>query len=210
MRVLSVSVGLPRTISYRDKDIFTGIFKDPVAGPVRVRQTNLEGDGQGDLNAHGGRDKAVYLYPSEHYPYWREFLGAEELPSGAMGENLTTEGLLEEEAFIGDVLRIGTAIFRVTQPRAPCYKLAARHDRSDIVERFIEAGLSGFYLSVLEEGEVGAGDKISFIERAQDSISISALAHTLRGDQLPPELAQRALDSEVLPEWWKKVVQRSS
>ena len=158
MRVIAVSVGLPREVMWRGRSVHTSIFKAPIEGRVRVGRLNLEGDRQSDLTVHGGANKAVYVYPSEHYAYWREELG--ELPWGSFGENLTTEGLDENSIEVGSGLDIGTASFIVTQPRFPCLKLAVRFDRLDIVKLFADSGRLGFYLSVSREGELAAGDEI--------------------------------------------------
>ena len=137
MRVVSVNVGLPRTLPWKGREVTTGIFKTPVDGRVRIRRLNLDGDRQADLSVHGGAAKAVYAYPLEHYAWWREQLG-EEIPLGAFGENLTVEGLpLEEEVAIGDRFRVGTAELVVTQPRLPCYKLGLRFGREQMVKRFL-------------------------------------------------------------------------
>ncbi len=160
MQLLSVQVGRPREVEWRGEVVTTGIFKQPVHGPVIVRYLDLDGDEQADLTVHGGRDKAVYVYPSEHYPLWRKELPELEFPFGAFGENLTVEGLLENDVRIGDVLRIGSAEFVVTQPRQPCYKLAVRFDRVDMLRRLLRTGRSGFYLRVLKEGVLSAGDTI--------------------------------------------------
>ena len=151
MKIVSVNVGLPRPVSWRGRRIMTGIYKDPVEGRVRVRRTNLDGDRQADLSVHGGPEKAVYVYPSEHYPFWRRELELEDLPWGSFGENLTTEGWWEDEVHLGDRFRAGTAEFIVTQPRMPCFKLAVKFDREDIVESFLESGRPGFYLAVTQE-----------------------------------------------------------
>jgi len=148
-------------VQWRGKTVTTSIFKAPVTGRVRVSRLNLAGDEQSDLTVHGGVDKAVYVYPSEHYPYWREQLPDFPLPWGAFGENFTTDGLSEKDIHIGDRLRIGTAEFEVTQPRMPCFKLGIRFDRADMVKRFLRSGRSGFYLRVLKEGDVSAGDSIT-------------------------------------------------
>src|SRR5712691_7209078 len=158
MKLSSINVGLPRDVDWRGKRIRTSIFKALVSGPVRVTTLNLEGDQQSDLSVHGGRDKAVYAYPSEHYAFWREELPGTDLPWGAFGENFTTEGMLEDTVRIGDRLRVGAAEFVVTQPRMPCFKLGVRFDRPDMVRRFQHSGRTGFYLAVLREGEVAAGD----------------------------------------------------
>src|SRR5882672_12491553 len=126
MRLLSLNVGLPRLLSWKGATFKTGIFKNPVAGRIMLRETNLDGDRQADLSVHGGPDKAVYAYPSEHYAYWRSELGRPELAWGMFGENFTTDGILESEANIGDRFRIGSALVMVTQPRMPCYKLGIK------------------------------------------------------------------------------------
>jgi MOSC domain-containing protein YiiM len=158
--VVSVNVGLPRQVEWHGRTITTSIWKAPVAGRVRVGRLNLQGDRQSDRRVHGGRDKAVYAYPSEHYAYWREQLPGAELSWGAFGENLTVAGLLEEQVHVGDRLRAGSAELVVTQPRTPCYKLGLRHDRPELVRCFLESGRSGFYLAVVREGDVAAGDAI--------------------------------------------------
>lgn len=173
MKVVSVNVGRPRRVEWGGRQVRSAIWKAPVAGRVRVTRLNLEGDKQSDLRVHGGPDKAVYVYPSEHYAYWARELPGTELPWGAFGENLTTEGLLEAEVRIGDAFRVGSAEFRVTQPRMPCYKLMVRFDREDMVQRFLDSGRSGFYLAVVEEGEVGAGDAIERVARAEGEVTVA-------------------------------------
>jgi MOSC domain-containing protein YiiM len=155
---LPINAGLPELRLGRQQGT-TSIWKQPVSGPVRVSRLNIDGDRQADLSVHGGADKAVYVYPAEHYEYWRRELPGVELQPGAFGENFTTEGL-SEEFRIGDRLRIGSAEFAITQPRLPCFKLALRFGRPDIVKRFLRSGRTGFYLSVTREGEVNPGDPI--------------------------------------------------
>jgi MOSC domain-containing protein YiiM len=173
MKVLSVNVGLPRLIEYRGEPLATGIYKEPVKGRVAVGEVNLAGDAQADLSVHGGYSKAVYLYPSEHYEFWRNELPEMDLPFGIFGENLTTAGLFETNVYVGDRFRIGTAEFAVTQPRQPCFKLGIRFDRSDIIKRFAKSGRSGFYLAIEKTGDLGAGDEIKFLSRASNQPSIS-------------------------------------
>ncbi len=175
MKLVSVSVGRPREVEWDGERVLTSIFKAPVAGRVRVRRLNIEGDEQSDLEVHGGADKAVYAYPAEHYAFWRKELPGVELPWGVFGENLTTEGLLEDGVHIGDRLRAGSAEFVVTEPRMPCYKLALRFGRTDMVKRFMKSGRTGFYLAVLKEGEIGAGDALSITGADQHRISIAAV-----------------------------------
>jgi MOSC domain-containing protein YiiM len=179
MRLVSVNVGRPREIQVPGEVVLTSIFKNPVPGPVRVTRLNLDGDEQSDLSVHGGVNKAVYAYPSEHYAFWRRELPDAELPWGAFGENLTTEGPLESTTHIGDRFRIGTAELVVTQPRMPCFKLALKFGREDMITRFLKSGLSGFYLSVAEEGEVAAGNPIVVLSRA-DAPSIAEVLRNRR------------------------------
>jgi len=176
MKLLSVSVGLPREVEWNHEVVLTSIFKEPVAGRVRVSRLGLQGDQQSDLEVHGGIEKAVYAYPSEHYAFWRKELPGMELSPGGFGENLTTEGLLESTLHIGDRVRIGSAELVVTEPRMPCYKLAIRFGRADIVKRFMRSGRTGFYFAVAKEGEVGAGDSIELIGADQHRISVAAVA----------------------------------
>ncbi len=149
MRVVSLNVGLPREIEWRGQSVRTSIFKTPIDRRLRVTTLNLEGDEQSDLSVHGGVDKAVYAYPFEHYGFWRRELPEVDFPWGAFGENLTIEGLLEEDVRIGDLLRVGSAEFVVTQPRMPCFKLGIRFGRPDMVKRFLRSGRTGFYFAVL-------------------------------------------------------------
>lgn len=142
----------------------TGIFKEPVAGRVTVRRLGLDGDKQADLRVHGGPEKAVYAYPSEHYEYWKTELGRQ-LSWGMFGENLTTQGLREDQVHLEDEFRIGSATLVVTQPRFPCYKLGIKFGTMEMVSRFQATGRSGFYLSVRKEGELQAGDQIELIRR---------------------------------------------
>jgi len=176
MRVIAVSVGLPREVVWRGRTVRTSIFKEPVAGPVRVERLNLAGDRQSDLTVHGGADKAVYVYPAEHYTFWHEELPGLDLPWGSFGENLTTEGLAEDVVRIGDRLTIGSAAFAVTQPRMPCYKLALRFDRLDMIKRFLRSGRTGFYLSVTQEGEVAPGDAITLSATESSSVTVADVA----------------------------------
>ncbi len=176
MKVLSVNVGLPRIVEYWGEAVATGIYKEPVAGRVEVNEFNLAGDAQADLRVHGGYSKAVYVYPSEHYEFWRNELPETDLPFGVFGENLTTLGLIETEARVGDRYRIGTAEFVVTEPRQPCFKLGIRFNRTDIIKRFAKSGRSGFYLAIEKTGDLGAGDEIEFLSREANQPSIFEVA----------------------------------
>jgi MOSC domain-containing protein YiiM len=180
MKLLSVNVGRPRVVEWHGETLPTSIFKEAVPGRVRVAKLNLQGDEQSDLSVHGGTDKAVYAYPSEHYAFWREELPGLKFPWGAFGENLTIEGLLEDTVRVGDRLAVGSAVFAVTQPRMPCFKLAIRFERQDMVKRFMRSGRTGFYLAVEREGDVGAGDAIGLIERNATRPSIADLVAKAR------------------------------
>ena len=203
MKLLSVNVGLPRDIEWNGKLVRTSIFKEPVQGRVRVAQLNLDGDQQSDLSVHGGIDKAVYAYPSEHYPSWRQELPGIDLPHGIFGENFTTEGLVEETVHIGDRFRIGSAHFVVTQPRMPCFKLGIRFNRPDMVKRFLQSGRAGFYLAVLVEGEVTAGDSIEFLARGENGITVADIISLYRTDATNQELLRRATELASLPKAWR-------
>jgi MOSC domain-containing protein YiiM len=203
MKLISVSVGLPREITVGGKSVRTSIWKNPVQGRVHVSTLNLDGDQQSDLSVHGGVDKAVYLYPGEHYSYWRTQLPGVDLPWGAFGENFTTEGILEDEIRIGDRLRVGSAQFMVTQPRMPCYKLGIRFDRRDMVKRFLESKRTGFYLAVLREGEVEKGDAIEFTEKQESGVTITDIVSLYSTDSQNQELLRRATELPALPQSWK-------
>ena len=173
MRVVSVNVGLPREVLWKRRIVSTGIFKEPVVGRVMVRRLNLDGDRQADLSVHGGPEKAIYVYPADYYHAWREELPEMDLPWAMFGENLTVEGLRDDTVHIGDQFRIGSALVAVTQPRMPCFKLALKFGRDDILERFLASGRTGFYLAVLEEGDVAAGDPIILVRHDENSISVA-------------------------------------
>ncbi len=172
-KLISVNVGLPRAVEWKGRMITTGIFKDPVEGRTTLHRLNLDGDGQADLTVHGGPDMAVYAYPAEHYVYWRQELPGMDLPWGMFGENFSTEGLLEGSVNIGDRFRIGTAEVQVTQPRVPCYKLSLRFRRDDIIKRFLASRRTGFYLRVLQEGEVAPGDPFELTSRTGSNVTVA-------------------------------------
>jgi MOSC domain-containing protein YiiM len=203
MKLLSINVARPRIILIGQQQVSTGIFKEPVTGPVMMRRLNLDGDRQADLSVHGGPSKAVYAYPSEHYPYWREVLPGMEFPFGMFGENLTTEGMKEEETNIGDQFRIGEAVVMVTQPREPCYKLAAKFRRDDIIKKFFLSGRSGFYFSVVQEGMVQAGDEIEAVHRDTNCVSIADINRINTHGVTDAEVVRRALRVEALPEGYR-------
>ena len=203
MKLISVNVGLPRDVIWKGRTVNTAIFKEPVAGRVALAALNLEGDRQADLKVHGGRDKAVYAYPAEHYDFWRGELPGVELPWGSFGENLTVEGLFEKEVNIGDRFRIGSAEFVVTQPRLPCFKLAVKFQRDDIIKRFLDSGRTGFYLAVTREGNVGADDPIEIIERDASDVTVSDIVRLYLNGEEDWEGVRKASSLDALPDNWK-------
>jgi MOSC domain-containing protein YiiM len=203
-KVVSVNVGRPREVLWKGDRVSTAIFKSPVEGRIEVKRLNLRGDQQADLTVHGGVDKAIYGYPSEHYAYWRKELPQADLGWGAFGENLTTEGLQEESLHIGDRLRIGSTLLMVTQPRVPCYKLTIRFDRDDLIKRFIRSNTSGFYFAVVEEGELAAGDAIEIVHGDPAAVTVADINHLYYGRTHSGELLRRAVDLEALPEGWRE------
>jgi len=208
MNLISVNVGLPRIVMSNGDRVSTGIFKEPVAGRVRVRTLNLDGDRQADLTVHGGPDKAVYAYPSEHYDYWKHEFPEMKLPWGMFGENFTTAGIFESETNIGDTFRVGSTVVMVTQPRLPCYKLGIKFGDSDIVKRFLASERTGFYFSVIQEGEVGIGDALELMEKKEPSIGVADITRLYARDKSNVELLRRAIASEYLPESWRAYFQK--
>lgn len=203
MKLLSLNVARPRLIVYNGETINTGIFKQPVSGPVQLRTLNLDGDRQADLSVHGGPNKAVYGYPSEHYPHWRKDLPGVDLPWGMFGENFTTVGLAEEDLHVGDRFQIGAAIIVVRQPRTPCYKLVAKFQREDMIERFLRSGRSGFYFSVEKEGSVSEGDTFELLQRARDGITIAEMNRLFVDDRYSRSLLEKAIATPALPPDWR-------
>jgi len=203
MKVVSINVGFPREVQGHGKTVLTSIFKAPVEGTIKVRRLNVEGDRQSDLAVHGGADKAVYVYPAEHYPFWRAELPGMDLPWGAFGENFTTEGLIEDAVHIGDRFRIGSAELAVTQPRMPCFKLGIRFGRPDMVKRFLRSGRTGFYLAVTREGEVAAGDSVASIARQELAISVAEIVGLYSADAANQDLLRKASELSALPEGWR-------
>src|SRR4026207_2237748 len=204
MKLISVNVGRPRLVSYNGNPVSTGICKDPVAGRGILRTLNLDGDRQADLSVHGGPTKAVYVYPSEHYEFWRQELPEMTLPWGMFGENFTTEGLFETEVNIGDKFQVGSALLMVTEPRMPCYKLGINVGRSDTIRRFRGSERTGFYFAVLQEGEVGAGDQIEMVERGKEAVRVNDITRLFSRDKHNAALLRRAIETEALPESWKE------
>ena len=203
MKLISLNVGLPRSVLRNDEPVSTGIFKEPIGGRVRLRTLNLDGDRQADLSVHGGPSKAVYVYPAEHYDFWKREFSAMDLPWGMFGENFTTTGLRETAIRIGDKFRIGTAEVMVTEPRMPCYKLALKFGRTDIIKRFLQSERTGFYLAVLKEGAVSSGDEFELLARDAHDVRVSDVTRLYTREKHNAELLRRAIEVEALPEGWR-------
>jgi MOSC domain-containing protein YiiM len=207
MKVVSVNTGLPREVMWHGRIVTTGIFKQPVQGPVALRTLNLGGDRQADLTVHGGKHKAAYCYPIAHYDYWRRELPGRDLPIAIFGENLTTDGLSEDSVQIGDQFSIGSAEVTVTQPRLPCYKLGLRFQSDDMVKRFLASGRTGFYLATTVEGEVAAHDQIRLIGRDSHGVSVSEITRLYIATEYSEDdvsVVHRVLQNAALPESWKE------
>lgn len=202
-RLLSVNVGLPRDIEWKGRIVHTGIWKDPVPGRCRVSRLNLEGDGQGDLAGHGGEQRAVLVYQIESYRYWEERLGRRNSSYGQFGENLTIEGLPDDETCIGDRYRIGTALFEVTQPRVTCYRVAIRTNEPQMPALLTSSGRPGFYLRVLEEGELGANDSILLVTRGPEEMTVAEVNALLYSSHHPRARLERALRIPALSPGWR-------
>jgi MOSC domain-containing protein YiiM len=208
MHIVSVNVGQPREILLKDRVVLTSIFKHPVEGRLAVRRHNIDGDRQADLRVHGGPYKAVYGYVSEHYPYWRRELPEADLTPGAFGENLTVCGLTEENAYIGDRYRVGSAVLQVTQPRMPCFKLNLRFGRSDMVKRLWRSGYSGIYFSVFEEGELASGDEIHLLDRQVNGIRVADVVRLYKGETRDEHLFETMLQAPLCGSWKQEIRDR--
>jgi MOSC domain-containing protein YiiM len=204
MKIISINVGRPRLVMRDGEPVSTGIFKEPIEGRVMMRTLNLDGDRQADLSVHGGPSKAVYVYPAEHYDFWKREFPEMNLPWGMFGENFTTTGLLETEINIGDKFRIAEAEVMVTQPRMPCYKLGIRFGRTDIIKRFLQSEHTGLNLAVLKEGEVGAGDEFSLVERDTHGVKVIDITRLYTQEKHNTGLLSRAIEMEALPESWRQ------
>lgn len=202
MSLISVNVGLPKTVQWRDQPVTTGIFKSPVDGPIALRRHNLDGDQQADLSVHGGPTKAVYVYPTQHYDYWRGELPAVELGWGHFGENFSVDGVDEESICIGDEFSVGTARVVVTEPRMPCFKLSIRFGRADMPKRFLQSQRTGFYFRVLEEGEVEAGDTLEPLSKHPDGLSVADVTSLYTTERGNVALLRKAIAVTALPESW--------
>jgi MOSC domain-containing protein YiiM len=202
-RLLSVNVGLPRDIEWRGRIVHTAIWKEPVQGRRMVRRLNVDGDGQGDLGGHGGEQRAIFVYQIESYRHWEEHLHRAPLPHGQFGENFTIEGLPDDEVCIGDRFRIGSALFEVTQPRTTCFRVGIRMDEPRMAALLTSSGRPGFYLRVLEEGEVGAGDPITLVGRGPERMTVSTVNALLYSSNHPRAQLERVLRIPALSPGWR-------
>jgi MOSC domain-containing protein YiiM len=205
MELLSVNVARPKEVRYKRRSVETGIFKEPVEGRTMLRALNLDGDGQADLENHGGPFRAAYVYTHENYDYWRSELGLADLPFGRFGENFTVTGMPEDQVHIGDIFRVGEAVVQVTQPRPPCFKLGIRMGMPRFPKLFLASGRVGFYLRVLEEGMVGAGDRIELVEAAEEGMTVREVIKLLYFDKDNKEAALRASKLEALTPLWREL-----
>jgi MOSC domain-containing protein YiiM len=206
MKLLALSVGLPREVTWHNRVVTTGIFKQPVSGRLALRKLNLDGDRQADLTVHGGELKAVYCYPSEHYAYWKKEMPGRDFPVAVFGENFTTEAMFEDSICLGDRYRVGTAEVVITQPRLPCYKLGVRFRDDQMVKRFLVSKRSGFYVAVVEQGEVGAGDEIVLLWRDPRAVPVSEITRLfVTKDYTAEDIAiiDRLNDVSSVPRDWK-------
>ena len=208
MKLISLNVGRPRLVVSKGEPVSTGIFKEPVSGPVMLRTLNLDGDRQADLTVHGGISKAVYAYPLEHYEFWKSELPEMELPYGMFGENFTTTGLLESSVNVGDRFRVGEAELMITEPRLPCYKLGIKFGRTDIIRKFLQSRRTGLYFAVVKEGKVKAGDDIELLSRDANNITIADVTRLYAFEKDDIETLRRAVKLEALSESWREYFQR--
>jgi MOSC domain-containing protein YiiM len=207
MKIVSLNVGRPQLVMRDGEPVSTAIFKQSVEGRLMLRTLNLDGDRQADLSVHGGPTKAVYVYPAEHYEFWRQEFPEMELPYGMFGENFTATGFSETTLNIGDQFHVGSATVMVTEPRMPCYKLGIRFGRTDIIKRFLVSERSGFYLAVLEEGEVGIGDEFQSVKRNEPSVTVNEVVSLYSRDKYNSELLSREIAVQALPESWRRYFQ---
>src|SRR6201997_204149 len=201
-RLLSVNVGLPRDIVWKGRTVRTGIWKDPVAGRCRVRRLNLEGDGQGDLAGHGGEQRAVYVYQIESHRHWEQQLQTS-FVLGQFGENLTVEELPDDTVCVGDRYQIGSALFEVTQPRVTCYRVGIRMNEPRMPALLTSSGRPGFYLRVLQEGEVGCGDEIVQVGEGKERMTVAEINALLYSPNHARDRLERALRIEALSPGWR-------
>ncbi|MCX7569334.1 MOSC domain-containing protein [Tumebacillus sp. DT12] len=206
-RVLSIQVARPKLAEYKGKPVETAFFKQPVAGPVFLGKTNLTGDQQANLEFHGGPDKAVCVYPVEHYPYWEKVFG-KELTPGAFGENLTVQGMLEDDLCIGDTFALGEAVVQITEARIPCFKIAMAHGVDKVGLQVMQTGFTGFYLRVLQEGHVEAGQELRLLERHPLGVTVAFTNHARFLEKNNVESIKRILAVPELSQAWREGLEK--
>jgi MOSC domain-containing protein YiiM len=206
MQLLSLNIGLPQEYSWKGKSVRTSIFKQPTSQPIYVHAEHLAGDGQADLRVHGGPYKAVYSYPQEHYAFWQNHLGGAELEAGTFGENLTTSGLLESQVRVGNCYQIGTAVLMAVQPRQPCFKLGLRFQNDQMVRDFEQAGRSGIYFRVIQEGTLRVGDAITLVQQSTHAVTIQDLTDSLApGPKDAQKLEAMLAVPDLIPSWRERL-----
>lgn len=201
MKIVSLNVGKPKVVQLNGKEVTTGFYKEAVHEPLYLSKLNFDGDGQAEAY-HGGVDKAVCVYPYEHYAYWEQELNRK-LSSVAFGENLTVTGMLESDVHIGDIFQIGQAVVEVTQPRRPCYKISGRHDVKDLTLRVQNSGYTGFYLRVLEEGDIGPDSTIERLLLHPAQVTVAFANEHMYHSLGHIEAIQQILAVDALSESWR-------
>lgn len=197
MNIVSTNIGKPQSIEWNGKEVFTGMYKYPVPGPVFLEKENVDDDSVMDRKHHGGNDKACYLYSADHYTYWKELYPGLEMPWGMFGENLTVEGLHENTIYIGDVFQAGEATVQVTQPRQPCYKLGIRFGDSSVINQFVESGYPGVYVRILNTGFVKSGDQFTCIEK-KNSVTVQVVFKLLYASEFNKDELSMAIENPFL------------
>src|SRR2546430_3540418 len=205
--LLSVNVGMPQNLAWQGRTVFTSVWKRPIRGPRMVRRLNIDGDGQGDLAGHGGEHRAVFVYQIDSYHYWQRQLGRDDFTYGQFGENFTIDGLPDQEVCIGDRYRIGQALFEVTQPRVTCYRVGIRMNEPQMAALLVARGRPGFYLRVLEEGQVEAGDEIVRVATGPERMTGFEINALLYMPGHPRSQLERALRIPALPAGWRSSFQ---
>lgn len=208
MELLAISLAEPKQVEYDGRSISTGIYKEPVEGPVKAGAFGLEGDVQVDLKNHGGKDKAIYVYTVENYRFWERELKKSSFAFGQFGENFTVCGMPDDAVHIGDIFAIGKLVVQVTQPRVPCFKLGIKMGDPSFVDAFLNSGRTGFYFRVLEEGEVNSGDTIVRLQEDEGRLNIrDAMLAIIKGPR-QQEIIERALRIEALSESWQESLKK--
>ena len=204
MKLLSVSVSAVKEITFKRQTVQTGIFKEAVETRIHLGQLGLEGDQQADLEGHGGPNRAVYVYSIENYEHWQQETGRDGFPHAQFGENFTVEGMLDDQIHVGDVFQVGSARVQVTQPRVPCYKLGIKMGDPGFVKLFLRSCRVGFYFRVLQEGDVGAGDELEFVESDPEQMTVRDICHLYYFDRKNLDDSKRAIRIEALSPGWRE------